>query len=84
MDSKPIYFRPSEKDAEVLDLIARQHPVFADSPTELLRMALQAYWYEHAPSIGRSKSVRIGRLEKKVDLILTHLGLEFVEVDNVQ
>lgn len=79
MESKPIYFRPSEKDLEVLSLIAKQHPVFSDSSTELLRIALQAYWYEHAPDAGRSKSQRIERLEKKMDLVLTHLGLEFAE-----
>jgi hypothetical protein len=81
--SKPIFFRPSTKDVEVLDLIAKNHPLSEESPTELMRKALEAYWFEHAPGIGRSKGARIDRLEKKVDLVLAHLGLELVEVLDV-
>lgn len=77
--SKPIYFRPSDKDVEVLELIARNHPLSEERPTELVRKALEVYWFEHAPGSGRSKLTRIERLEKKMDLVLAHLGLDFVE-----
>lgn len=77
--SKPIFFRPSDKDVEVLELIARNHPLSEESPTELVRKALEVYWFEHAPGSGRSKSTRIERLEKKMDLVLAHLGIELVE-----
>lgn len=80
--SNPIYFRPSAADTEVIELLAKKHPLSRESPTELLRRALEAYWFEHAPGIGRSKSERIDQIEKKVDLILVHLGIEFKEESN--
>jgi hypothetical protein len=80
--SNPIYFRPSAIDVEVMKLLAQKHPLSRESPTDLLRRALEAYWFEHEPGNGRSKSARIDRLEKKVDLVLAHLGLELVEGSN--
>lgn len=73
--SKPIFFRPSAKDVEVLDLIAKNHPLSEESPTELVRKALEVYWLEHGPDGRNSKSARIARLEKKMDLVLSHLGI---------
>lgn len=78
--SKPVYFRPSEMDAKILELIAGQRPAFAGSATDLLRIALENYWFEHEPNSKRSKGARIDRLEKKMDLVLSRLGIEFVEV----
>jgi hypothetical protein len=80
--SNPIYFRPSAADTEVLELLAKKHPLSRGSPTDLLRRALESYWFEHAPGIGRSKSERIDQIEKKVDLILAHLGIEVLEGKN--
>jgi len=41
--TKPITFRPSERDREILELLARHNPVLAANSADLLRMALQAY-----------------------------------------
>jgi hypothetical protein len=80
MESKPIYFRPSEKDKEVLSLIAKQHPVFAESPTELLRIALEAYWYEHGSDAKRSKSARLDTHESLLVRICEHLGVQYADL----
>jgi hypothetical protein len=74
-----INFRPTDEDQKVMDLISRQHPVTANTDAAIIRKALEVYWFEHAPGSGRSKSMRIDRLEKKMDLVLTHLGIEFIE-----
>lgn len=74
--SKPIYFRPSTKDVEVLELIAKNHPLAEESPTDLIRKALETYWFEHGPDAKMSKSARIDRLERKMDLVLEHLGIK--------
>ncbi len=83
MESKPIYFRPSEKDLEVLSLIAEQHPVFSDSPTELLRIALQAYWYEHALDTRWQKLAGIikQRQRRDVNAYIEALELASILVD---
>lgn len=41
--TKPITFRPSDRDREVLELLAEHNPVLAANSADLLRMALQAY-----------------------------------------
>lgn len=40
---KPITFRPSERDREVLELLAAHNPVLSANSADLLRMALQSY-----------------------------------------
>jgi hypothetical protein len=41
---KPVTLRPTEHDATVLDLIAKDHQCFAGSPGDLLRIALNFYF----------------------------------------
>lgn len=74
-----INFRPNDEDVKVMDLIRRQHPVTANTDAAILRKALEDYWFEHGPDGKRSKGARIERLERKMDLVLARLGLEFAE-----
>lgn len=39
----PTNFRPTKRDNEALDIIAADYPVFMDSMTELIRVALATY-----------------------------------------
>lgn len=41
--SKPITFRPSERDRQVLELLADHNPVLCANSADLLRVALQEY-----------------------------------------
>ena len=73
-------FRPTPEDEKVMALIRKQHPLTAHTDAAVLRKALEDYWFNHGPDGHRSKGARIDRLEKKMDLVLAHLGIEFVEV----
>lgn len=65
--TKPIYFRPSSVDTEILDLIASNHPVSRDSPTELIRRALEEYLIAHSP--GRGKTDRLEAIERELSQV---------------
>jgi len=72
---KVITFRPTDEDAEVLELIAAKNPVMKSSTVDLIRIALQDYMFNHGDGAEHSKSARLTRLEKKVDAIMGHLGI---------
>ena len=72
---KPISFRPTDEDAEALELLASKNPVLKSTTVDLLRIALQDYVFNHGPDAKRSKSARLERLEDKVDAIMEHLGM---------
>lgn len=63
MYNRPIYFRPTEQDSVALRAVADDHPIFAGSPTELLRLALEFY------AERRWESGRLDRLEQRIALI---------------
>lgn len=72
---KPITFRPTDEDAKALELLAEKNPIMRANTVDLIRMALQDYVFHHGLDAGHSKSARIERLEKKMDLVLAHLGI---------
>jgi hypothetical protein len=63
----PIHFRPSAKDADILEKIASDHPVFAGSPAELVRLALGAYL---------ASRTRSDRVERMIEALCTKLGVQ--------
>lgn len=64
--TKPIMFRPNDKDRQVLELLAEKNPVFAATAADLLRVALQDYLFNHGPQSGRSKNARMERIEREL------------------
>lgn len=62
--TKPIMFRPNDKDRQVLELLAEKNPVFSATAADLLRVALQDYLFNHGP--GRSKNSRMERIEREL------------------
>ena len=73
---KPISFRPTSEDAEVLELIAEKNPVLKSSTVDLIRIALQDYMFNHGPESKRSKSARLDRHEALLLLICEKLGID--------
>jgi len=72
---EPIFFRPSELDAAVIELIQKAHPVSGATSAAALRIAIEAYWHEHGPDAKNSRGARLNRLESKVDEIIKFLQM---------
>jgi len=70
--TKPIYFRPSERDVQVLRLIAERNPIWADSGVDLVRFALQAYVVQYG---AQSEGARIERMESALVAVGDRLAL---------
>lgn len=64
--TKPIMFRPTEEDQAVLHLLAEKNPVLRATTADLIRVALQDYIFNHGPQSGRSKNVRMERIEREL------------------
>lgn len=73
--TKPIMFRPTDRDQEVLKLLAAKNPVLSATTADLLRIALQDYMFNHGPDSGRSKNARLDRLEGRFDQVDETLDL---------
>jgi hypothetical protein len=67
--TKPIMFRPTDKDRQVLELLAEKNPILSATAADLLRIALQDYMFNHGPDSGRSKNARLERLEGRFDQV---------------
>lgn len=64
--TKPIMFRPSEADTEVMKLLAEKNPVLKASTVDLIRIALQDYMFNHGPDHNRGKTARLERMEREL------------------
>lgn len=66
---KPIMFRPTQQDREVLELLAEKNPVLSATTPDLIRVALQDYLFNHGPQSGRSKNARLDKVDERLDRI---------------
>ena len=64
--TRSMMFRPSDKDAEALQLIARKNPVLAENASDLIRIALQDYVFSHGEN---GKGARIDAIETRMAII---------------
>lgn len=64
--TKPIMFRPTAEDSQVLELLADKNPVMKASTVDLIRIALQDYMFNHGPEHSRGKTARLDRMEREL------------------
>lgn len=72
--TRSMMFRPSDKDAEALQLIAKKNPVLAENASALIRIALQDYVFHHGDQNG--KGARIEAIEKRMAIIEQEVAVQ--------